>query len=246
MVDVAVGTLRLGFAAAYVLTFLAATFLVRRSPAHVRTYGYLLVGVILLSPVVIVLQEVGIGKIRAGQGAFDVVDLVRTVGSTLVIWLLLLELADVSSELRTLTIVVAVMPSVASAFAPVAGDNLTGVFGLVFLGGFFLPYPVLLYLFRGPIWAAAGDVSRERRLLHWKARNILLFTYGMLLAYVPMSVGGFLTDPLLSEFALEYTLFFLYAGVSMYLIYNYDRLEPVDTEEMAEYLPNTRGAEPAD
>lgn len=246
MVDVTVGTVRLGFAAVYVLTFLAAMLEVNRSPAHVRRYGYLLAGVILLSPVVIVLQEAGIGQIAAGQGELDVAGLLRTVLTTLVIWLLILELADVSTELRNLTIVIAMTPSVASAFAPVAGNNLTGIFGLVFLGGFFLPYPVLLYLFRGRIWAATGDVSRERRLLHWKARNILLFTYGMLLVYVPLSLGGVITDPVLGEFALEYTTYFLYAGVAMYLIYNYARLDPVDTAEMGRYLPASGGHEPTD
>lgn len=246
MVDVTVGTVRLGFAAVYGLTFLVAMLEVNRCPSHVRNYGSLLAGAILLSPVVIVLQEAGIGQIAAGQGEFDVVALLRTVLTTLVIWLLILELADVSRELRNLTIVIAMTPSVASAFAPVAGDNLTGMFGLVFLGGFFLPYPILLYLFRGRIWAAAGDVSRERRLLHWKARNILLFTYGMLLVYVPLSLGGVITDPVLSEFALEYTTYVLYAGVAMYLIYNYDRLEPVDAAAMAQYLPENLEREPAD
>lgn len=246
MVDVTVGAVRLGFAVVYVLTFLAAVLEVNRSPSHVRRYGYLLAGAILLSPVVIVLQEAGIGQIAAGEGAFDVVGLLRAVLTTLVFWLLILELADVSNQLRNLTIVIAMTPSFASAFAPVAGDNLTGVFGLVYLVGFFLPYPILLYLFRGRIWAAAGEVSRERRLLHWKARNILLFTYGILLVYVPLSLGGVITDPVLSEFAHEYTTYFLYAGVAMYLIYNYDRLDPGDAAEMAQYLPETVGPRTAD
>jgi sensory rhodopsin len=235
MTDLTVSMVRFGFAGVYILTFLAMGLFVRRTPDQLRQYGYLLTILVGVAPIAILLQELGIGQLPASNGTLDFVNLVQGTVSTLVIYGLVLSLADVSRSMTGFIIFVALIPTYAGAIAGLLGDSISGVLGLLFLGGFFVPFPVILYLFFRPVWRSAQTVSRQRRLVHWKARNILLFAYGMLLAYTPMAIAGLITDPILDIFVLEYSIYFLYGGVAAYLLYNLVGLE-ID-EEMTTGVP---------
>jgi hypothetical protein len=48
--------------------------------------------------------------------------------------------------------------------------------------------------YRNRIWEAAQSLSEEQRLLHWKARNLLLFLVGMIIVSAMLGLFGVFDD----------------------------------------------------
>lgn len=226
MTELTVSTVRFGFVGLYVMTVLGMGVLTARAPRQVRQYAAILTGVIALSPVVLVFQEFGIGEIAVAGGTIDIATLGQGIVTNVVIYMLVLGLVDASRRLTAVTVAVALVPTFASALVGLLGDSVGSVLGIVYLLGVSVPFPVVLYLFLRPIWQSSESVSRRRRLVHWKARNILLFSYGMLLVYTPMVIAGLVRDPVLNTMILQYSTYLLYGGVAIYLLYNLSRLRP--------------------
>lgn len=246
MTELTAETVRFGFAGLNLLTFVVAVLLYTRTPPEIRKYAGVAVAVIGISPPIIVLQELGYGAIALGNGSLDVLALLQGTVSTIVIYGLVLASAKVSRRIAAITIAVALVPTVGAEIIAVAGEDPSGILAAVvlvsFLASFFIPFPALLYLFFGPVWRAASDATPQQRLLHWKARNILLFAYGMLLAYTPLVLAGLITDPVLGIFVQEYSVFFLYSGIILYLLYNYSSLDSAQAETVDDYVSRLVGS----
>lgn len=133
-----------------------------------------------------------------------------------VLWVVAAAL--VTESRRTLAVVAAV-PAVQVVSFNVA--SVTG--GLVGLGVVVGGYGVVAYLFFGPIWDRVGEVAEERRLLHWKARNPLLFLTGMLIVFALLTVAGTF-DPFVSAVLAEYLGALLRVGFAGFLFANHDAL----------------------
>ncbi len=240
MIDVTAATVRFAFAGVNLLTFIIALGLYTRTPEQVRSYAGVAVAIAGLTPLAIVLQEFGVGAVAVGNGSLDLLGLTQSLISTVVIYALVLASANVSRRVGVLTVALAVMPTLGGEIFGVVGQGAEGTVATVafvlFLASFFVPFPVLLYLFFGPIRRSASEATPQQRLLHWKARNILLFAYGMLLAYTPLAVAGLITDPVLDVFIRQYSIFFLYAGVVLYLLYNYTTLDADEANTLSNYL----------
>ncbi len=235
MTELTPDVVRFGFAGLYALTFALGVVLYRRTPRAVRTQAAAALAVVGVGAPVILLQEFGLGEIAVGNGSLDLVAIAQGLFSTVVVYGLVLASARVSRRLAAATIGIALVPTMSAEIVAVAGEE-PGVLVLVaFLAAFFLPFPVLLYLFTGPIWRSAEEATAQQRLLHWKARNVLLFAYGMLLAYTPLVLTGLLTDPVLDVLIQEYSVFFLYGGIVLYLLYNYSTLATEEATDVARY-----------
>ena len=124
---------------------------------------------------------------------------------------------------RTLAIVggVAAIQVVAFNVASVLG-GLVGLLGLVVVVG---GYGLLLSLFLGRIQTHATDVHDEQYLLHWKARNLLLFLIGMLIAFALLTVTP-LFDAFVTTVLSEYVGVLIRIGFAGFLFANSDAVVP--------------------
>lgn len=189
----------------------------RRVAPDLRRYCYPLIGLVGLAAVESAVQAAGGGtvafdgtEIRLSTYFLDVaVYLVLYGGTTL--------LAGTSRRLAAAVTGVALLQRTAfvagNAAAP--GTILATLAGL----GIVLGLPVLLYLFLKPVWRAAQSVPARQRLLHWKARNLQLFLFGMLVVYAFLYLSGAVSDPFVSQILVQYPNMLFRAGIPVLLVY---------------------------
>lgn len=238
MTELTVETVRFVAAAAYGLAFVGTLIGVTRVPARLRTYCYPLASVVGLAALVVVLQEFGIGQVPVGAGELDLVAIFRNLVTYPVLYGGIAMLGGASRRLGAAVGGVALVPIMTSYLAPAVG---VGVLQLGVLAALFLPYPVLVYLYLRPVWRAAEDVSPRRRLLHWKARNIVLFLYAVVLLYVLLLLVGLLADGVLATALFEYPVFVFQAVVPGYLIYKFARMDREEATRLFERSPGVAG-----
>lgn len=226
MTELTTDAVQAAFVAAYLVTFVGTVLGARRVRRDLRRYCYLLAGVVGLAPVAILLQIAGVGEVPVGAGAVDVVGAVRNLVSYVVLYGTVAALGGASRRLTAAVVGVALVPLVATTVAPAVGSGPLAVGVLVAVT---VPYPVLVYLFLRPVWAAAAGLAPRQRLLHWKLRNLLLFVYGMILVFVYVASFGLLTDPVLSALLFQYSGFFFQAGIPAFVVY---RLARVDADDI--------------
>lgn len=88
---------------------------------------------------------------------------------------------------------------------------------VVLVGG----YVGLVAYLLGPIWRRAQAVPEQRRLLHWKARNLLLFIIGMLIAFVILALFG-VFDEFVTVTIQQYMAVLIRVGFAGFLFANLD------------------------
>lgn len=190
---------------------------VRRNATGDRGIFGFVAGVMGLAAVVYVLTAYGIGTIQIGDASLLlpllVNDLVAYPGFFVIAGLLagasraqLLALGGVSVIQRLAFEVasVGVFDGVLALLGPV----------VVVVGWF-----VHVYLFVGPVWASAADVSARRRLVHWKCRNLLLFLVGMLIVFGVLILAGVM-DFFVVSLTNAYISFLVRAGVAGFVFAN--------------------------
>lgn len=119
---------------------------------------------------------------------------------------------------RRLTAVVTIFPFVqvlAFQFGASAGGVVGLLSSLFVIGG----HGFLAYLFWGPVWRGAQSLPDERRLLHWKTRNLLLFLIGMLIVFAFLSLVGAFTE-WASLVLNQYVSVLIRVGVAGFLLVN--------------------------
>lgn len=132
------------------------------------------------------LQAGGFGGVQIADGTLNVPSVLNDLLGYSVLWATSALLAGV--PLRTLALVTAIPFVQVLAFnvASVAGGSLALAGGVVVIVGHLL----LLVVFRGSVWESAKRLAAERRLLHWKSRNLLLFMIGMLIVFALLSLAS--------------------------------------------------------
>lgn len=206
-------------AGAYGVVFLATVAVTLRVRSELRWYCGLLAVVVGLSAGNIALQQAGIGAITTEQGQLFVGTLLAQTIAYTVLYGGVTRLAGASRRLTAGVIGVALLPTYLSQLGNVIDGG--QLFTLVSLVAFVVPFPLLTYLFVRPIWRTAQEQPPVRRLLHWKARNIILFLYGMLLVYIGIAISGLVTDPTLNELLFQYTGFVFNAGIPAFFVYKF-------------------------
>lgn len=173
-------------AGAYAVTLVVLLAWLPRLPNHVRRYCYAMVAIVGLGGVTSALAAAGVGTVTVDGRAVVLPTVVSDLGAYSLLWGVTGILGGVS---RRRLAVVAGLPMI-QVLAFQFGASAGGLLGLgssaVVIGG----HLVLAYLFVGPIWNEAQDLPDERRLLHWKSRNLLLFLIGMLIAFAFLSLTG--------------------------------------------------------
>lgn len=205
---------------AYAATLAVLLAWLRTVPERLRRYCYLLAFVVGLGAVTSLLAAAGVGTIALGDGTLSLPTFANDAVAYSVLWFVTAMLADVSR--RTLAFVSGLpfLQVVAFQFGATAG-GLVGLFSTVFVIGGHL---VLAYMFMGPIWRGAQDLPDQRRVLHWKARNLLLFLIGMLIVFAFLSLAGAFT-PFGSLVVGEYVAVLIRVGFAGFLLVNIDALD---------------------
>jgi hypothetical protein len=176
--------------AVYALTLVVCLRQLRRVPtAHRRVYQ--------LATVVVAVGGVASAVAAADIGVVSINGYDTTIPSTVSdlvaypsLWAITAILADVD---RKTLLVVASVPFVqvlAFQLSAVTGGVMALAGSLVVIGG----HVWLAVYLRNTVWAATSGLDDERRLLHWKARNLLLFLVGMLIVFAFLSLAGAFSD----------------------------------------------------
>jgi len=190
-----------------------------RIPNARRQYCYPVVAVVGLSTATTALTAAGIGAVTVGDGTLDLVSLVDDLVGYSVLWVITGVLAGESR--RTLAVLAAVPAVQVVSFnvAATLGGPLALVGLLVTVGGHLL----IAYLLFGPVWERAQRLPDDQRLLHWKARNLLVFLIGMLIVFALIAVAG-LFDQFVSAVIGEYMSLLIRAGFAGFLFANVDAI----------------------
>lgn len=138
-----------------------------------------------------------------------------------VIGVLVVRIADgTRRQLLSLLLVIEGM-NIANAVTNIAPESISGITSLISL---VLLITFIYILFR-PVYRSASSVSEERRLLFWKARNLLVFSTVMLvLSGLSGPTGTGLFDQYLMVTSVMYAELAVRAGFGFFLFFNIDTL----------------------
>jgi hypothetical protein len=180
-----------GASAAAYLAGLAAVVLFRDRFSASFSATYRIMAVVLgMGALASGLLAGGIGTIPYGATTIDLPGFVNDLVAYPLLWYVAARIGGAPKRLKAIVTGLPIAQVMAFQLGAVASGPLALLSSLFVIGGHF----VLAYLFMGPIWRHAQAVSDERRLLHWKARNLLLFLIGMLIVFAFISLaGGFTT-----------------------------------------------------
>lgn len=213
MVEVLVQSLAAG---AYALTALVMLVLIRRQPAAVRRYSYVVLGVVVVSAAGVALQAFDVGTY---QGAVEQpLSIPQFVDDSIAYGVLFGLMTFFSGTSRRMVVLVAFL-SFGSRLAIEIGGFLGGgilLLGLLAsLGSFF----TRVYLLWWPVWRTAKRQHAQRRLLFWKARNALVFLIGVnIIAGIVTGIG--LTDRFVQIIVLTYIDFCIRIGFAGFVLSN--------------------------
>lgn len=189
-------------AGVYLVGFLGLLAWRQRLPEDVHRYCDPVVAAAGLSVIGAVADATGAGTVAVAGGELGVLKVLTDLAVYGLLWGVTALLADVSR--RTLAVVAGISMAQVLAFqvAALIGGLPALVGLLVLVGG----HVAVAYLLVGPIWREAKALPEDRRVLHWKARNLLLFLIGVLIAFA-------VTGILVSFDAFVSTLVTVYIGV---------------------------------
>lgn len=128
----------------------------------------------------------GVGSLTINGYEVALPSVVNNLVAYPVLWVITAMLADVDDRLIAAAALAPFVQVVAFWLSPIYG-GVVAIGSLVVVVGSHL---LLAVLFLGRIWDASSSVPEERRLLHWKARNLLLFLIGMFIVFSFLSVAG--------------------------------------------------------
>jgi hypothetical protein len=207
-------------AAVYALGTVGLVAWLTRIPEERRTYCYPAVAAVGISAVTTALSLAGVGVLPLGGGSLDVPSVLDDLIAYPLLWAVAALLANESR--RTVGIFVAVPAVQVLAFN--VASTIGGLVGLVGIATVVAGHALLAYLLFGPVWERAQRLPDRQRLLHWKARNLLLFLIGMLIAYALLGVAG-VFDTYVSGVLGEYVSALIRVGFAGFLFANVDAIE---------------------
>lgn len=150
------------------------------------------VAVVGLASSAYVLRAFGFGTVPLGDGQFQAIYALENATAMAVLFGTVALLADVSrwmiAKMATLAVVVRLSYEPANA-GLVEGSSIF-VLVVVLVGG----YALAVYLLVGPVWRSAQSVPPKQRLVHWKARNLLLFMILLLIIYGVVNLTGAIAE----------------------------------------------------
>ena len=208
----------------------------RRVSAEHRRFCTPIVLVVGIAGVASALVAAGVGTLTVNGSEVVVPLFVESMIAYGVLYAVMARLADVEGRALAVIVLTPVVQRIAFEVAAVSG-GIVALLGLVTVVGGHLA--IAAYLL-GPIWTQAQAVPEQRRLLHWKARNLVLFLIGMLIVYAVISLFG-VFDAFVALVIQQYMAVLIRVGFAGFLLANLDAIGA------ASLRPSTAsGATPAD
>lgn len=177
-------------AALYAVTGVVCLRALQRTDEAHRQYLRLATVPIVVGVVSSSLLAFGVGAVVVNGYELTLPAILSDAVAYPLLWVVTAMLADVDDRLLAFAAAVPFVQVLAFWVSPVYGGLVALASVAVVVGS----HVLLAVVFRGRIWAASSSVPEERRLLHWKARNLLLFLVGMLIAFAFLSVAGAFDD----------------------------------------------------
>jgi hypothetical protein len=177
-------------AAVYAVAAVVCVWSLRQADEANRRYLRLATVPVVVGIVSSALLGLGVGSVVVDGYELTIPAILSDTVAYPVLWAVTAMLADVEDRLVAFAAVVPFVQVLAFWASPVYGGLVALASVAVVVGS----HVLLAVVFRGRIWAASSSVAEERRLLHWKARNLLLFLIGMLIAFAFLSVAGAFDD----------------------------------------------------
>ncbi|UPV76432.1 bacteriorhodopsin (plasmid) [Halorussus limi] len=208
---------------AYVATLVVLVAWLRNVPTHLRRYCHLLLVVVGLGGAASFLASAGVGGVSVGGQTVLLPTFVNDAVAYSVLWFVTAMLARVSRRMLAVVTALPFLQVVAFQFGTPMGGLIALASTAVVIGG----HLVIAYLFVGPIWRTAQALPDERRLLHWKSRNLLLFLIGMLIVFAFLSLAGAFTT-FGAQVLNQYISVLIRVGFAGFLFVNVDALDAED------------------
>ncbi|MBP1923968.1 bacteriorhodopsin [Halorubrum alkaliphilum] len=212
-------TVRLVSAVLYVGWAAVLLAAVRRRSPPARRYCYPFVAVVALAAVAVGLRGAGIGVVPIGAGEIEIPQLIGDYATYPLLFGFAAFVAGASRRYVGLVVATVLVMRVGYDLA----DLFDGALGLAGTGGILVGYVVLLWLYFGPVAAAAARQSPKRALFYRKTRNLVLFVFGILIVWAMFQLFGAF-DPFTGNVTLEYIDFLLRVGFAAFVIANAETL----------------------
>ena len=230
-------TVRFASAGVYAVSAVVLFALARRKPAALRRYCYPFVAVVAAAGVGIAAWGAGIGTFSVANGTLEAGQLL----SDYVAYPFLFGFAAfVSGAGRRY-----VGGVVALIVAMRLGYDIAAVFdGALAAAGtasILVGYVALVGLYFGPIASAAARQPPARELFYKKTRNLVLFAFGVLIAWAMLQIAG-LFDQFTAAVTLEYLDLLLRVGFAGFVFAN---VETLAADGDASNTAGTPGREPS-
>jgi len=212
-------TVRFASAGIYAVSAVALLALASRKPPALRRYCYPFVAVVAAA-------GVGVGLWGAGIGTFSVASGTLEGGQLLtdyVAYPFLFGFAAfvAGSSRRYVGAVVALV--VAMRLGYDAAEVFDGPLALAGTGTILAGYVALVWLYFGPIAGAASRQAPARELFYKKTRNLVLFAFGVLIAWAMLQIAGLL-DAFTGTVTLEYLDLLMRVGFAGFVFANVETL----------------------
>ena len=179
-------TIYAGSTAVYAVALVVLLAWLRRVPADRRDLCYPIVLVVAASVVALGVITAGFGTVSIGETDLVYPQFLNDLFAYGLLFAVMARLADLDGRPLAIVVGTPVAQLVAFQLGVIPG-GLIALLSILFVVG--AQIALIWYLF-GPIWERAQAVPEQRRLLHWKARNLLLFLTSMLLIYAVLAVAG--------------------------------------------------------
>jgi bacteriorhodopsin len=208
-------TIRVVSAGIYAVSAVVLFALARQKPAALRRYCYPFVAVVAVAGVGAGLWGAGIGAISIAGGTLEGGQLLTDY----VAYPFLFGFAAFVSGAgrRYVGGVAAIIVTMRLGYD--AAEMFEGPLALAGTGSILVGYVVLLGLYFGPLANAAARQSPARELFYTKTRNLVLFAFGVLIAWAMFRIAGAF-DPFTAAVTLEYLDLLLRVGFAGFVFAN--------------------------
>ncbi|RLM67562.1 hypothetical protein DVK05_12630 [Halorubrum sp. Atlit-8R] len=236
-------TVRFASAGVYAVSAVVLLALARRKPAALRRYCYPFVAVVALAGVGIASWGAGIGTFAVANGTLEAGQLLSDYVAYPFLFGFAAFVSGASRRYVGGVVALVVAMRVGYDFAAVFDGALATAGTASILVG----YVALVGLYFGPIASAAARQPPARELFYKKTRNLVLFAFGVLIAWAMLQIVG-VFDQFTAAVTLEYLDLLLRVGFAGFVFANVETLAAeagggTDTGQPASHTPVGTGAD---
>lgn len=202
--------------AVYVVSFLVFLGWLSRVDRSAWRFCVPIVAVLGLSSVLNPLDAIGITATVGGESV-RVLNIVDDSISYTIVFAVVALLGGASR--RILAMIAVAVFTARISFEPANIGLVEGTGALASVSIVFIGFFTVVWLLTGPVWQSAQSVSVAQRIVHWKARNLVVLIFSVLVLTGAISVAGLL-NPFEQRVVLEHLNVVIRVGVGVFVFTN--------------------------